>query len=744
MSDKTDDLLISVSTDLSTVKRALKQLSADVGQTASGVQRQFDAMGKGIDQSLTPVQKRINEMVGLPVGPKLKEWKGALAEIRKESGHSNTSMQAMLHSVRSIGEQLALGVSPAQALTGQLSHLSYVASQPGGITGALKEVAAMAGGLVTSFPYATAAIAAGGAAFIAYEMIGGKTVKSVDDALSEHAKTIKALRDAYGIAGDGADDYARRSIAALESAQRRAEASLRASVAAAEKQAKDALSDSGGFSGFGLLQQLGLIGDKDLNAVNIRFAAFAEPINKLREQIKAGKPDFDAFQQSLDNIASTNPNLRPIADEILGVVDKAASGREALDNMSVALDQLTQTQIDTAHIVAQIYNVEQAAFDANEGIKGFLQILKSMDTLATGKGDAIGGKGSLDRAQANFNDAMNMWRRFGYDNDSGIDPNKPKTVHTPRARGVPKTADDRFFEDIQAIRDRTAALAQEQGMLSLSFEEQTKRKTALDLEATALKQVREEARKKGDADWQNAQLTPKQIADIDAVSEAYARQADELRKAQEAQQLQRDILKGAFDDLRSALDDGKLDWQDFQKIALNALDKIIDKIENDLIDSIMQANSATGGGGIGSIFSAIFGGGSSSNVFPGGGVLNSTGGLYDSGGYTGAGGKKQIAGIVHKGEVVFSQDDIARNGGVAAVEAMRRGRAIAAPQMPSINAPAVRGGDIAVSNNITIDARGAQQGVGEEIKRALAEYDRHSVPRTVRALKEAKTRGMVA
>ena len=131
---------------------------------------------------------------------------------------SNSSMQAMLHSVRSIGEQLALGVSPAQALTGQLSHLSYVASQPGGITGALKEVAAMAGGLVTAFPYATAAIAAGGAAFIAYEMISGKTVKSVDDALTEHAKTIKALRDAYGIAGDGADDYARRSVSALRRA----------------------------------------------------------------------------------------------------------------------------------------------------------------------------------------------------------------------------------------------------------------------------------------------------------------------------------------------------------------------------------------------------------------------------------------------------------------------------------------------------------------------------------------------
>ncbi|WP_168247775.1 hypothetical protein, partial [Mesorhizobium sp. M1C.F.Ca.ET.189.01.1.1] len=115
----------------------------------------------------------------------------------------------------------------------------------------------------------------------------------------EHAKTIKALREAYGIAGDGAEDYARRSVSSLESAQRRALAALRESVAAAEKTVKAGLSDNGGYSGFGLLQQMGLLGDNDLNAVKTKFAAFAEPINTLREQIKAGKPDFDAFQQSL-------------------------------------------------------------------------------------------------------------------------------------------------------------------------------------------------------------------------------------------------------------------------------------------------------------------------------------------------------------------------------------------------------------------------------------------------------------
>lgn len=45
---------------------------------------------------------------------------------------------------------------------------------------------------------------------------------------------------------------------------------------------------------------------------------------------------------------------------------------------------------------------------------------------------------------------------------------------------------------------------------------------------------------------------------------------------------------------------------------------------------------------------------------------------FADGGYTGSGGKYEPAGIVHKGEVVWSQDDIKRWGGVGLVENMRK------------------------------------------------------------------------
>lgn len=64
---------------------------------------------------------------------------------------------------------------------------------------------------------------------------------------------------------------------------------------------------------------------------------------------------------------------------------------------------------------------------------------------------------------------------------------------------------------------------------------------------------------------------------------------------------------------------------------------------------------------------------------------------FAKGGYTGPGGRLEPAGVVHRGEVVWSQLDVARAGGVAVVEAMRRGLrgydmgGIVAPRaMPSI------------------------------------------------------------
>ncbi|MGY2429621.1 phage tail length tape measure family protein [Pseudomonas tolaasii] len=69
---------------------------------------------------------------------------------------------------------------------------------------------------------------------------------------------------------------------------------------------------------------------------------------------------------------------------------------------------------------------------------------------------------------------------------------------------------------------------------------------------------------------------------------------------------------------------------------------------------------------------------------------------FSEGGYTGAGGKYEAAGVVHKGEVVWSQADIRRAGGVGTVEAMRKGAL-------SANSPLLAGVPVGVSNSDRVD-----------------------------------------
>ncbi len=94
-----------------------------------------------------------------------------------------------------------------------------------------------------------------------------------------------------------------------------------------------------------------------------------------------------------------------------------------------------------------------------------------------------------------------------------------------------------------------------------------------------------------------------------------------------------------------------------------------DRLGGGLGDLASSAQSAAGG--LGRLIQGIPGFGGAGAVL-GGGFTASTGWLYDVGGYTGAGPKDRVAGLVHAGEVVFSQADVARSGGVSVVEAVRR------------------------------------------------------------------------
>lgn len=81
-------------------------------------------------------------------------------------GTLNTQAMALSHSIRSTVEQLALGVPPTQVLTQQFAHLSYAASGPGGLSGAMTSVWTILKSLISPAFLVVGAIGAVAAALI--------------------------------------------------------------------------------------------------------------------------------------------------------------------------------------------------------------------------------------------------------------------------------------------------------------------------------------------------------------------------------------------------------------------------------------------------------------------------------------------------------------------------------------------------------------------------------------------------
>ncbi|MBC2858724.1 hypothetical protein [Stappia sp. 28M-7] len=118
-----------------------------------------------------------------------------------------------------------------------------------------------------------------------------------------------------------------------------------------------------------------------------------------------------------------------------------------------------------------------------------------------------------------------------------------------------------------------------------------------------------------------------------------------------------DILKGSVSSLAMAVRNGENVWDALADNALRALDRITDKILNDVLDAVFQLNGASGGGDgggglLGGLFSNLFGGGSSSSsLFSG---FYAKGGLIPNGtfGIVGERGPEPVIGTPQGAKVL--------------------------------------------------------------------------------------------
>lgn len=243
---------------------------------------------------------------------------------------------------------------------------------------------------------------------------------------------------------------------------------------------------------------------------------------------------------------------------------------------------------------------------------------------------------------------------------------------------------DRFASELQQLQQRTTALQSAtaaQAALNPLVEDYG--------QAVATAQAKQELMNAAQA--QNKTVTPEMAAQIDAAAAAYGRasaaaqqlqqQQDNVRRsAEDALGTARDVTKGLISDLMS----GKSGAEALS----NALAKIGDAILNNVLDKVFSLQN------FGGIFGGLFGGGGQAALAASGSIF----GLFADGGYTGDGGKHEPAGVVHRGEVVWSQADIRRAGGVATVEAMRRGKRGYAEGGYVGNPPTARTADLVAAN----------------------------------------------
>ncbi len=204
------------------------------------------------------------------------------------------------YQIQDIAMMSALGQAPLAVGLQQGPQLAMAMAEGGGV----KALGTGLASLINPTMLLTVGLTAATAAAVQFFTSGGDKSKALETSLQNNVKSINALTDAYHMAGVSAEELERKSIAASEAGERRSEKELEAQIRLEQKRFTASTKPTD-------LMTFGMLGDNRFD-VAPEFAAFTDPIRKLREEIDAqakgeGKANFDAFFQSIDKIANTGP-----------------------------------------------------------------------------------------------------------------------------------------------------------------------------------------------------------------------------------------------------------------------------------------------------------------------------------------------------------------------------------------------------------------------------------------------------
>lgn len=442
-------------------------------------------------------------------------------------------------------------------------------------------------------------------------------------------------------------------------------------------------------------------------------------LSKLVDEFSKTGNGAEALRKSIQDIEKAAPNLNWLTGEFdrliqkMGVVISTAqaAGRALSLASPLGPDENKQARAAADPYIVQrkVENELSATFEKNALRKASLK----KDELAMENKLVEVRKRLIDEGVANpSKDMIDRISRAELAGDAS------RSAEGRKPKKEKKERDNDYERLTKSIADRTASMVAE-------TEVQRQLNPLIDDYGYAVEKARAEQELLNAAQKAGVEVTPALRAEIGATAEQFAIATVEAGKLAEAQDKIRQNAEEMADfqkDLTRGMVDGFIQGKKAADIFADALTKIGNKLLDMAFDGLFDTKS---GGGIGSIFKML--------------------GFAD-GGYTGSGGVNQPAGVVHKGEVVWSQKDVARGGGVAAVEAMRRGvRGYATggpvaiptpPRMPVLKAPSAQSGGINMTFAPVIDARGADQAAVDRLQRGLEKTNREMEARVIQTVRQ--------
>ncbi|QIB32634.1 phage tail length tape measure family protein [Ancylobacter pratisalsi] len=321
MATDIEQMVLSISADTRSAVRALKKFGVDVNNVANDSEKAFTRPEKQVER------------------------------LGHAMGKSSVQTANLAAQFQDIAVQLQSGTSPFTVALQQGTQISAaLGGGQGGLGGTVKALGAAFLSVVSPVSLATIALITLGGVGVQYLTSLSSGTKDLDETLKEHKALISSIKEAYGDAAAGLEQYSRQSSDVLATQARASVAQLAASL---QSEVESVLRDLGG--------RIGSHG-QSLFKVDAEFAPFRDAIIELRKTAREGEPDIAAFRRSVAAIANADPTnkaLQELAARVLDLTGDADRAGGALDAMRRGLDAIT----GSASVGAQAIQDYRAAIE---------------------------------------------------------------------------------------------------------------------------------------------------------------------------------------------------------------------------------------------------------------------------------------------------------------------------------------------------------------------------------------------